>query len=160
MSLCCHVFLPAAYLKMVASVSLICCRWVWRFTLLLCIKIRWQDMVPDSEVLTKVSIPSVHTLLWKAQVRLAGHVKHMPDDHLPKQPLCGELCESKYSAGGQQKNQTSRTPWKCPGKASTLRSFSWETLTCDWSSWHGRVLARVLAAEKQRIAEVQRKCAA
>ena len=37
-------------------------------------------MVPDTEVLTRAGIPSIHTLLQKAQVRWAGHVARMPDE--------------------------------------------------------------------------------
>ena len=33
------------------------------------LSIKWQDMVPDTEVLTRAGIPSIHTLLQKAQVR-------------------------------------------------------------------------------------------
>ena len=44
------------------------------------LRIKWQDMVPDTEVLTRAGIPSIHTLLQKAQVRWAGHVSRMPDD--------------------------------------------------------------------------------
>ena len=33
------------------------------------VSIMWQDMVPDTEVLTRAGIPSIHTLLQKAQVR-------------------------------------------------------------------------------------------
>ena len=33
------------------------------------LRINWQDMVPDTEVLTRAGIPSIHTLLQKAQVR-------------------------------------------------------------------------------------------
>ena len=39
-------------------------------------------MVPDTEVLTRAGIPSIHTLLQRAQVRWAGHVIWMPDDRL------------------------------------------------------------------------------
>ena len=60
-------------------------------------------MVSDVEVLTKASTPSVHALLQKASVKWAGHVTHMPDDHLPERPLYGELCEGKLSVGGQKK---------------------------------------------------------
>ena len=51
------------------------------------LSIKWQDMVPDTEVLTRAGIPTIHTLLRKAQVRWAGHVTRMPDDRLPKTAL-------------------------------------------------------------------------
>ena len=51
------------------------------------LSIKWQYMVPDTEVLTRAGIPSIHTLLQKAQVRWAGHVTRMPDDRLPKQSM-------------------------------------------------------------------------
>ena len=35
------------------------------------VSIKWQDMVPDTEVLTRAGIPRIHTLLQKAQVRWA-----------------------------------------------------------------------------------------
>ena len=43
------------------------------------LSIKWQDMVPDTEVLTRAGTPSIHTLLQTAQ---AGHVTRMPDDRL------------------------------------------------------------------------------
>ena len=64
--------------------------------------INWQDMVPDTEVLTRAGIPSIHTILQKAQVRWAGHVTRVSDDRLPKQLLYGELCYGKRSLGGQK----------------------------------------------------------
>ena len=67
------------------------------------LSIKWQDMVPDTENLTRAGIPSIHTLLQKAQVRWAGHVTRMVDDRLPKQILYGELCYGKRSVGGQKK---------------------------------------------------------
>ena len=53
------------------------------------LSIRWQDMVPDTEVLTRTGIPGIHTIPQKAQVRWAGHVTRMRDDRLPKQLLYG-----------------------------------------------------------------------
>ena len=48
------------------------------------LSIKWQEMVPDKEVLTRAGIRSSHTLLQKAQVRWAGYVTRMHDDRLPK----------------------------------------------------------------------------
>ena len=60
-------------------------------------------MVPDTEVLTRAGIPSIHTLLQTAQARWAGHGTRMPADRLPKQLLYGELCYEKRSVGWQKK---------------------------------------------------------
>ena len=65
------------------------------------LKIRWQDKIPDTEVLKKAKMQSVHTLLKLAQLRLTGHVTRMPDERLPKKVLYGELQEGKRSQGGQ-----------------------------------------------------------
>ncbi|KAL8567720.1 hypothetical protein ACOMHN_009028 [Nucella lapillus] len=65
--------------------------------------IRWQDKVPDTEVLKQADIPSAITIIRKAQLRWAGHVSRMHDNRIPKQLLYGELCCGKRTAGGQRK---------------------------------------------------------
>ncbi|KAJ8026543.1 hypothetical protein HOLleu_31402 [Holothuria leucospilota] len=67
------------------------------------LQIKWQDKIPDTKVLQQTSLPSIHTLLRKAQVRWAGHVFRMSDNSLPKQLLYGELYSGKRAAGGQKK---------------------------------------------------------
>ena len=61
------------------------------------LKIRWQDMVPNSKVLTKASTPSVHRLLQKIPVRWAGHVTCMSDDRLPRAAVGRTLWRQKLS---------------------------------------------------------------
>ena len=67
------------------------------------LKIRWQDKIPDTEVLKKAKMQSVQSLLSLAQLRWTGHVTRMPDERLPKKVLYGELQEGKRSQGGQKK---------------------------------------------------------
>ena len=67
------------------------------------LKIKWQDRIPDIEVLKRAGIQSVHTLLKLAQLRWAGHVTRMPEEHLPKKILYGELEMGELSHGGQKK---------------------------------------------------------
>ena len=67
------------------------------------IKIKWQDKIPDTQVLKKAGMQSMHTVLKLAQLRWTGHVIRMPDERLPKKVFYGELQEGKRSQGGQKK---------------------------------------------------------
>ena len=66
------------------------------------LNIKWQDTIPDTEVLTKADLSSIHNLLIKSQLRWADHVVRMPDYVLPKQLFYGELQSGKRSQGGQK----------------------------------------------------------
>ena len=66
-------------------------------------KINWQDRIPDTEVLKRAGMLSVHTLLKLAQLRWTGHVTRMPEECLPKKLLHGELEMGRRSHGGQKK---------------------------------------------------------
>ena len=74
------------------------------------LKIRWQDNIPDTEVLKKAKMQNVHTLLKLAKLKWTGHVTRMPDERLPKKVLYGELQEGKRSQGGQR--NATKTPLK------------------------------------------------
>ena len=41
------------------------------------LKIKWQDKIPDTEVLKKAAMQSIHNVLKLAQVRWTGHVIRM-----------------------------------------------------------------------------------
>ena len=91
------------------------------------LKIKWQDRIPDTEVLKRAGMQSVHTLLKLAQLRWTGHVTRMPDERLPI--FYGELQVGKRSHGGQKKR------YKDTLKAS-LKDFNIPTVTetdCIWS---------------------------
>ena len=65
--------------------------------------IKWQDKIPNTEVLESAVLPSIFTLLIQTQLRWAGHVAQMKDNRLPKQLLFGELTEGKQKACGPKK---------------------------------------------------------
>ncbi|KAJ1135619.1 hypothetical protein NDU88_002057 [Pleurodeles waltl] len=68
------------------------------------LKITWQVKVSDTDVLSQAGLPSIYTLLRRAQVRWADHlVVRMPDTRLPKRLFYGELVEGKRTQDGQKK---------------------------------------------------------
>ncbi|KAJ1159304.1 hypothetical protein NDU88_011971 [Pleurodeles waltl] len=67
------------------------------------LKNTWQAKVPDTDVLSQAGLPSIYTLLWRAQVSWAGHLVRMPDIGLPKRLFYEELVEGKHTQGEQKK---------------------------------------------------------
>ena len=74
------------------------------------LRIKWQDKVPDNEVLRHAESTSVHTMLKRAQLRWSGHVVRMDDERLPKRMFYSELAEGKRAVGGQRKQTLSNLP--------------------------------------------------
>ena len=117
--------------------------------------ISWQDKVPDTEVLKRANLPSVHTLLQKTQARWAGHVVRMSDDRLPKQLLYGELCKGKRSVGGQKKRF--KDSLKVTLKSLDINVTTWEALAQDRASWRSNITMGAREAEARRTADAERK---
>ena len=90
------------------------------------LKIRWQDKIPDTEVLKKAKMQSVHTLLKLAQLRWTGHVTRMPDERLPKKVLM-KNCK-KESAHKVAKRNATRTPLKPHLRSSIFQLSPWNRL--------------------------------
>ena len=64
---------------------------------------RQDSRIPDTGVLKKAGMQSMHTVLELAQLRWTGHVIRIPDERLPKKVFYGELQEGKRSEGGQKR---------------------------------------------------------
>lgn len=112
------------------------------------LRIKWQDKIPDTEVLSKANIPSIYTMLAKEQLRWTGHVTRMPYVRLPKQVFFGELKNGKRAQGGPKKG------YKDTLKAS-LKSFgldlkSWESLAQDRPAWRRKVQDGAVLCESRR----------
>ena len=101
------------------------------------INIKWQDKIPDTEVLTKADLPSIHSILIKAQLWWAGHVVRMPDYRLPKHLFYGELQTGKRSQGGQKKRL--KDSLKASLKAFDINCDSWEQMALDRPHWYSSI---------------------
>ena len=61
-----------------------------------------QDRIPETEVLKRAGMQSVHTLLTLAQLRWIDHVTRMPNELLPNKMFCGELQEGRSDTSTPQ----------------------------------------------------------
>jgi len=57
--------------------------------------IRWQNKIPDVDVLERAKTVSVEALITASQLQWVGHMWRMPDNRLPKTVLYGELSVGK-----------------------------------------------------------------
>ena len=118
------------------------------------LKIKWQDRFPDTEVLKRAGMLSVHTHLKLAQLRWTGHVTRMPEQCLPKKILYGELEMGKRSYGGQKKR------YKDTLKASLNESNILTvvgTTAQDQAKWRGLIRRGASEYEAKRISEAGQK---
>jgi hypothetical protein len=117
--------------------------------------IKWQDKIPDTEVLQRAEMTSVHAMLRRSQLRWAGHVCRMPDERIPKRLFYGELTEGKRSRGGQKKRY--KDTLKASMKSCGIDPDSWEQLAEDRAAWRQQINSGAAAFEEQRIIEAKHK---
>ena len=117
--------------------------------------IKWQDKVPNTEVLLCMSMLSIHTLLSKVQVRWMGHVSHMNDEHLPKRLLYGELITGKCPVG-RPKVQF-KDSMKMSLKDLEIPVKTWERLATDQVRWQEQISRGGMAAESHCAVEATHK---
>ena len=122
------------------------------------LKVKWQDKVPDTEILERTGMSSVFTMLRKSQLRWAGHVTRMSDDRLPKRLLYGELQTGVRSHGGQKKRF--KDTLKASMKDFGVDHTSWETLAQNRTAWRGSIHTGAAAYEQQRTEAAKTKRAA
>ena len=119
------------------------------------LKIKWQDRIPDTEVLKRAGMQSIHTLLKLAQLRWTGHVTRMPDERLPKKILYGELQVGKRSHGDQKKRY--KDTLKASLKDFNIPNESWEQIAQNRTKWRGLIKRAVGEYEAKRISEAEQK---
>ena len=119
------------------------------------LKIRWQNKVPDTEVLKKSKMQSVHTPLKLAQLRWTGHVTRMADERLPKKVFYEELQKGEPSQGGQKKRyKDTHKAWL---KDFNITTESWEQAAQVRTKWRCLINKGAAQFESKRVYETERK---
>ncbi|VDL91677.1 unnamed protein product [Schistocephalus solidus] len=67
------------------------------------LKLRWQDRIPDTEVLRRTGILSIPAMLRQVQLRWSGHLVRMDDERLPKRLFYGDVATGACRQGGQKR---------------------------------------------------------
>ena len=66
--------------------------------------IKWQDVIPNTEVLQRCTQNGIEHHIKRAQLRWPGHLVRMADDRIPKTVFYGELGAGRRTRGGQRKS--------------------------------------------------------
>lgn len=117
--------------------------------------IKWQDRVPDTEVLQRADMESIHAILLRCQLRWAGHVYRMDDTRLPKRLFYGELITGKRSHGGQKKRY--KDTLKASLKRCNIPHTTWEEAAKHRPTWRSLVRSGVADFEEKRISDSEKK---
>ena len=117
--------------------------------------IKWQDHIPDTEVLERTKMPSIQTILRKNQLRWAGHVARMDDSRLPKQLLYCQLAEGERNHGRQKKRF--KDTLKADMKDFGIDPDSWEDIAVNRPSWRSSVNRGAKKYEQARIIDAKQK---
>jgi exonuclease III len=117
--------------------------------------IRWQDRIPDTEVLERAELPSIITTMRKAQTRWAGHVSRMTDSRIPKQLFYGELSNGERKVGGQRKRY--KDTLKVYLKDFDIDAESWESSASDRPAWRTLINKGACHSEARRMETTKEK---
>ena len=101
------------------------------------LKIRWQNKIPDSEVLKRAGMQSLCSLWKLEQLRWTGYVTRMLDEWLPKKVFYGEFQVGKLSQGGQKKRF--KDTLKVSLKDFNILLGSWEQIAQDREKWRSLI---------------------
>ena len=117
--------------------------------------IKWEDKIPNIEVLRHAKMPSVETMILSAQLRWSGHVVRMDDSKLPKILLNGELRNGVRSVGGQKLRY--KDSLKRSLKRANVAVEDWEALAGNRKEWRKIVHKSTEVIESKRVEEYENR---
>ncbi|VDL91641.1 unnamed protein product [Schistocephalus solidus] len=96
------------------------------------LKLRWQDRIPDSEVLERTRILSIRAMMRQVQLRWSGHLVRMDDERLPKRPFHGDVAPGAYRQEGEKRRY--KDTLKKSLKQLQINLVTWKDLAQDGST--------------------------
>ncbi|XP_068738397.1 uncharacterized protein [Montipora capricornis] len=106
------------------------------------LNIKWQDHIPDVEVLRRAQTVSVEALIIMSQLRWEGHVRRMVNSRLPKAVFYSELRHGKRS------KLRFKDVLKQHLKKTGIPQDTWEEEAAMRVKWRGLLRKAALAVEE------------
>nr|VZI15977.1 unnamed protein product [Spirometra erinaceieuropaei] len=93
------------------------------------LRLKWQDRIPDTDVLERTGILSIYAILRQIQLRWSGHLVRMDDERLPKRLFYGDVATGSRRQRGQIRRykDTLKSSLKC----LQINPTNWEELALD-----------------------------
>ena len=117
--------------------------------------IKWQDRIPNTDVLEQAGLPTIFTLLSQRRIRWLGHVRRMKDGRIPKDLLYDELSEGSRPRG--RPRLRFKDTCKRDLKSARIEAQSWEDLAESRDRWRAAVHSGTAQAEQARIDQQKEK---
>nr|VZI36708.1 unnamed protein product [Spirometra erinaceieuropaei] len=119
------------------------------------LRLKWQDRIPDTDVLERTGILSIYAILRQIQLRWSGHLVRMDDERLPKRLFYEDVATGSRRQGGQisRYKDTLKSSLKC----LQINPTNWEELALDRPAWRRTVKTGAAIYEADRIAAAKAK---
>nr|VZI51952.1 unnamed protein product [Spirometra erinaceieuropaei] len=117
--------------------------------------LKWQDRIPDTELLERTGILSIYAILTQMQLRWSGHLVCMDDERLSKRLFYGDVATGSRRQGGQIRRYKDNL--KSSLKRLHINPTNWEELARDRPTWRRKVKTGAAIYEANRIAAAKAK---
>nr|VZI43685.1 unnamed protein product [Spirometra erinaceieuropaei] len=119
------------------------------------LRLNWQDRISDTDVLERMGILSIYTMLRQMQLCWSGHLVRMDDEGLPKRLFYGDVETGSRRQGGQIRRY--KDTLKSSLKRLQINTANWDELALDRPTWTRTVKTGVAIYEANRIAAAKMK---
>nr|VZI20648.1 unnamed protein product [Spirometra erinaceieuropaei] len=106
------------------------------------LRLKWQNRIPDTDVLERTGILSIYAILRQIQLRWSGHLVRMDEERLPKRVFYGDVATDTL---------------KSSLKHLQINPINWEELALDRPTWRRTVKTGAAIYEANRIAAAKAK---
>nr|VZI28519.1 unnamed protein product [Spirometra erinaceieuropaei] len=103
------------------------------------LKLRWEDRMPDTDILERTRTLSIYSMLRQLQRRWSGHLVPMDDGRLPKRLFYGDVATGSCRKGGQIRDY--KDTLKTSLGRLKINPANREDLTRDRQAWGRAVYA-------------------